>query len=114
YDVINQGLFKTLLFLCVGSIERPARTVQLRRLGGLCRTLPWTAFSFLIGAAAIAELPALNGFVSGWLTFQALFSGQRIYHQQAPIALLIMPAGIAALVAPGVAVGGPGPGFGEL
>ena len=34
--------------------------------------MPWTGFAFLIGAAAIAGLPPLNGFVSEWLTLQAL------------------------------------------
>ena len=36
------------------------------------RRMPWTGFAFLIGAAAIAGLPPLNGFVSEWLTLQAL------------------------------------------
>src|SRR4030088_677279 len=35
--------------------------------------MPCTGFAFLIGAAAIAGLPPLNGFVSEWLTLQALF-----------------------------------------
>jgi len=111
YHVVNHGLFKSLLFLCVGSIERHADTVRLRRLGGLCHTLPWTAFSFLVGAAAIAELPALNGFVSGWLTLQALFSGRQVYHRQAPVALFIMSAVIVALVALGLAIGATGLAF---
>jgi NADH:ubiquinone oxidoreductase subunit 5 (subunit L)/multisubunit Na+/H+ antiporter MnhA subunit len=34
--------------------------------------MPATAFVFLIGAAAISALPPLNGFVSEWLTFQAV------------------------------------------
>jgi hydrogenase-4 component B len=105
YHVVNHGIFKSLLFLCVGSIERKTGTVELRDLGGLCRTLPWTAFSFLIGAAAIAELPPLNGFVSGWLTLQALFGGQQVYDKQAPMALFIMPAIIVALVALALAFG---------
>lgn len=105
YHVINHGLFKSLLFLCVGSIERQTGTVELRRLGGLCRSIPWTAFTFLVGAAAIAELPPLNGFVSGWLTLQALFGGQAVYHRQAPAALFIMPTVIVALVALALAFG---------
>lgn len=105
YHVINHGLFKSLLFLCVGSIERRTGTVELPRLGGLCHSIPWTAFAFLIGAAAIAELPPLNGFVSGWLTLQALFGGQAIYHRQTPTALLILPAVIVALVALALAFG---------
>jgi hydrogenase-4 component B len=111
YHVINHGLFKSLLFLCVGSIERQTGTVELRRLGGLIRTLPWTAFAFLVGAAAIAELPPLNGFISGWLTLQALFSGRQIYDKQGSVALFIMLAVIATLVALGLAIGATGLAF---
>jgi hydrogenase-4 component B len=99
YHVVNHAIFKSLLFLGVGSIERQTGTVELRRLGGLCRTLPWTAFTFLVGAIAIAELPPLNGFVSGWLTLQALFSGQQIYTKHTSLALLIMPVMITVLLA---------------
>jgi formate hydrogenlyase subunit 3/multisubunit Na+/H+ antiporter MnhD subunit len=99
YHVMNHGLFKSLLFLCVGSVERQTGTVELHRLGGLCRTLPWTAFAFLIGAVAIADLPPLNGFVSTWLTVQALFSGQQVYLEHSSVALVILPAEIVALVA---------------
>src|SRR5882757_941599 len=39
--------------------------------------MPVTIFVFLVGCAAISALPPLNGFVSEWLTFQAiLFSPQ--------------------------------------
>jgi NADH:ubiquinone oxidoreductase subunit 5 (subunit L)/multisubunit Na+/H+ antiporter MnhA subunit len=34
--------------------------------------MPRTAFAFLVGAAAISALPPFNGFVSEWLTFQAI------------------------------------------
>jgi NADH:ubiquinone oxidoreductase subunit 5 (subunit L)/multisubunit Na+/H+ antiporter MnhA subunit len=34
--------------------------------------MPQTAFVFLVGCAAISALPPLNGFVSEWLTFQAI------------------------------------------
>ena len=34
--------------------------------------MPYTAFAFLIGSAAISALPPFNGFVSEWLTFQAI------------------------------------------
>jgi len=41
-------------------------------LGGLAKKMPYTAFAFLIGAMAITALPPLNGFVSEWLTYQAM------------------------------------------
>jgi NADH:ubiquinone oxidoreductase subunit 5 (subunit L)/multisubunit Na+/H+ antiporter MnhA subunit len=34
--------------------------------------MPYTAFAFLVGCAAISALPPFNGFVSEWLTFQAI------------------------------------------
>jgi NADH:ubiquinone oxidoreductase subunit 5 (subunit L)/multisubunit Na+/H+ antiporter MnhA subunit len=44
----------------------------MEKLGGLIHRMPRTAFVFLIGAMAISALPPLNGFVSEWLTFQAI------------------------------------------
>src|SRR5581483_2641268 len=52
--------------------ERAAGSLELDRLGGLLRRMPWTGGAFLVGAAAIAGLPPLNGFASEWLTLQAL------------------------------------------
>ncbi len=69
---LNHAVFKALLFLGAGAFERATHTLELDRLGGLLRRMPWTGGSFLIGAAAIAGLPPLNGFASEWLTLQAL------------------------------------------
>jgi NADH:ubiquinone oxidoreductase subunit 5 (subunit L)/multisubunit Na+/H+ antiporter MnhA subunit len=44
----------------------------MERLGGLIHRMPKTAFVFLVGSAAISALPPFNGFVSEWLTFQAI------------------------------------------
>ena len=69
---LNHALFKSLLFLGAGSFERATGALDLDRLGGLLRRMPWTGGAFLLGAAAIAGLPPLNGFASEWLTLQAL------------------------------------------
>ena len=71
--VWNHGLFKSLLFLGAGSVLHATGTREMSRLGGLWRTLPWTAALFALGAAAISGLPPLNGFVSEWLVFLGLF-----------------------------------------
>ena len=47
----------------------------MEEMGGLAKRMPETAFYFLIGAVAISALPPLNGFVSEWLTYQALLQG---------------------------------------
>jgi hydrogenase-4 component B len=73
--VLNHGLFKSLLFLGAGNIAAATGTRHIEELGGLLRRMPWTGLFFLIGAMAISGLPLLNGFVSEWLTFQALLFG---------------------------------------
>ncbi len=69
---LNHAIFKSLLFLGAGTIERATHSQSLDHLGGLLRRMPWTAWSFLVGAMAIAGLPPLNGFASEWLTLQSL------------------------------------------
>jgi hydrogenase-4 component B len=71
--VWNHGLFKALLFLGAGSVLHATGTREMSRLGGLWRTMPWTAGLFGLGAAAISGLPPLNGFVSEWLVYLGLF-----------------------------------------
>jgi len=73
--VLNHAVFKGLLFLGAGSVVMGTGTRQLEQFGGLLRRMPWTGLFFLVGAMAIAGLPLLNGFISEWLTFQALLLG---------------------------------------
>ena len=69
---VNHAAFKALLFLGAGTFERATGGLELDRLGGLLRRLPWSGGAFLVGALAIAGIPLLNGFASEWLTLQAL------------------------------------------
>jgi hydrogenase-4 component B len=75
YHTLNHAIFKGLLFLGAGSVLHSARTRNMEEMGGLIRRMPVTALCFLIGAVAISGLPPLNGFVSEWLTYQALLAG---------------------------------------
>ena len=72
---LNHAAFKGLLFLCAGSVITGTHERNMEELGGLARRMPWTAWLFLLGAVAISALPPLNGFVSEWMTFQALVLG---------------------------------------
>jgi hydrogenase-4 component B len=69
---LNHAVFKALLFLGAGSIDRSAGGLDLDRLGGVLRRMPWTGPAVLVGALAIAGLPVLNGFASEWVTLQSL------------------------------------------
>jgi hydrogenase-4 component B len=70
--VFNHSLFKSLLFFGAGAVLTATGERDMEHLGGLIHRMPQTAFTFLIGCAAISALPPLNGFVSEWLTFQAI------------------------------------------
>jgi hydrogenase-4 component B len=70
--VLNHSLFKNLLFCGAGAVLVATGERDMEKLGGLIHRMPRTSFVVLIGCMAIAALPPLNGFVSEWLTFQAI------------------------------------------
>jgi hydrogenase-4 component B len=71
--VWNHFLFKSLLFFGAGSVVHATRTREIDSLGGLAKSMPWTASLFLVGAVAICGLPPLNGFISELLVYFGLF-----------------------------------------
>ncbi len=78
FHALNHALFKGLLFLGSGAVYRSTDTLNMDELGGLLSRLPGMGISFLIGCAAIAGLPLLNGFVSEWLIFKSLLNGSAL------------------------------------
>jgi len=96
---INHAAFKALLFLGAGAFERAAGSLELDQLGGLLRRMPQTGAAFLVGCAAIAGIPPLNGFVSEWLMLQALV--HLTFDQPIGIAIAgaVTVAGLAATAA---------------
>lgn len=70
--VFNHSVFKSLLFFGAGAALGATGTRDMEKLGGLIHRMPYTALAFLIGSVAISALPPFNGFVSEWLTFQAI------------------------------------------
>lgn len=97
--VANHAVFKTLLFLGAGSLERAVGAVQLDRLGGLLTRMPWTGGAFLVGSIAIAGLPPLNGFASEWLTLQSLLHVALTGPLGVALAGAVALAGLAATAA---------------
>ena len=65
FHLFTHAFFKALLFLGSGAvIHALAGEQDLRRMGGLKKELPITYWTFLVGAVAIAGVPALAGFFS--------------------------------------------------
>src|SRR6058998_1637081 len=98
YHTVNHAAFKALLFLGAGAVVHATGTRNMEAMGGLIKRMPWTAGCFLVGSAAIAALPPLNGFVSEWLTFLALFQNTRL---DAVGQNLVFTLGIASLALTG-------------
>jgi hydrogenase-4 component B len=102
YHTLNHAVFKSLLFMGAGAVQHATRTRNMEEMGGLIKRMPQTAVFFLIGSVAIAALPPFNGFISEWLTFQALLLSFRITATGmnlifvASIAALALTSGLAA------------------
>ena len=100
--VFNHSLFKSLLFFGSGAVLAATRERDMEHLGGLIHPMPLTAFAFLVGCVAISALPPLNGFVSEWLTFQAILLSPQLpswglkFLVPAVGALLALSAALAA------------------
>jgi formate hydrogenlyase subunit 3/multisubunit Na+/H+ antiporter MnhD subunit len=72
FHMINNALYKSSLFLSMGSVEYRTKTTQLDKLGGLGVKMPFTLVAFTIAALAISGIPPLNGFFSKWMIYQAI------------------------------------------
>jgi NADH-quinone oxidoreductase subunit L len=64
FHLITHAFFKSLLFLCSGSVIHAVHTNDMRQMGGLRHKMPITAYTMLIGCLAIAGvgIPFVLGF----------------------------------------------------
>jgi hypothetical protein len=74
--VLNHAFFKCQLFYAAGAVYQAKHTVDMERLGGLARLMPWTAGAFWSAAWRSRALPPFNGFASEFVIYSGLFSGQ--------------------------------------
>jgi len=65
FHLMTHAFFKALLFLAAGSVIIALHHEQdMRRMGGLKKTMPWTYWTMLIGAISSAGIPGFAGFFS--------------------------------------------------
>ena len=62
--ILMHGLAKGGLFLCAGIVEHGTHTKDVRKLGGLAKTMPLTAMAFLLCAFSVMGIPPFGGFFS--------------------------------------------------
>ena len=65
FHLTTHAFFKSLLFLCAGSVMHAmAGKLDIFAMGGLRKRMPWTFATFLVGAMALAGVPGFSGFFS--------------------------------------------------
>ena len=92
---LNHSLYKSLLFFAAGNIYQLSHTRNMEHLGGMVKSIPWTAFFFLCGALAISGLPPFNGFVSKFLLLSSLIEGAKVESFQLNLITIVCITGLA-------------------
>ena len=78
FHTFNHMSFKSLLFMGAGSVLHQTGTKNMEKYGGLIKSMPITAFTFLLASISISALPPTNGFLSEWMVFQSLLASSSI------------------------------------
>jgi len=76
--ILMHGLAKAGLFLSAGIVEQNAGTKDITKLGGLIRSMPWTAVAFLLCAFSVMGIPPFGGFFGKYMVISAAVSGDEL------------------------------------
>jgi NADH-quinone oxidoreductase subunit L len=93
FHLFTHAFFKALLFLGSGSVIHALSGEQdLRKMGGLFKKIPVTAWTFLIGTVAIAGIPPFAGFYSKDAILEAAYQ----HHHPVLFAVALLTALLTA------------------
>lgn len=87
----NDVIFKGLLFMSMGAVLHRTGKINGSDLGGLYKSMPWTAGFCIVGAASISAFPLFSGFVSKSMVMAAALEEG---HPIVWLALLFASAGV--------------------
>ncbi|MGL6097098.1 MAG: NADH-quinone oxidoreductase subunit L [Fimbriiglobus sp.] len=98
FHLLTHAFFKALLFLAAGSVIHGLHHEQdLRKMGGLRRRMPITAYTMLVGVLAISGFPFLSGWYSKGLILSAAWEHAHEHPTHAALyALPMITAGLTA------------------
>ncbi len=72
FHLFTHAFFKALLFLAAGSVIHAVHSNAIRDMGGLFGKMKLTSTAFIVGALALAGVPAFSGFFSKDQVLEAL------------------------------------------
>ncbi|MFN3550945.1 MAG: complex I subunit 5 family protein [Endomicrobiia bacterium] len=88
FHMVNNTIYKTLLFLSSDIVEKTTGNVDLSSPKGLARILPYTFVFTLIAALSISGIPPFNGFFSKWIIYQAIV--EKIFSTKSIVSILTL------------------------
>ena len=88
-QMVAHGLSTGALFLLVGALAERTGTADLRRLGGLRRSMPLLAGLFGVALFANLGLPGLAGFVGEFLIFRGAWPALPLFTLLATVGLVV-------------------------
>ena len=77
--ILMHGLAKAGLFLCAGIVIHATHERDIRRMGGLVKTMPWTAAAFIFCAFSVIGIPPFGGFFSKFMVIVATVQSGRVW-----------------------------------
>lgn len=69
--MFNHALMKGALFMALGCVMYRVGSVEVERMAGLGRAMPWTMAAFVAAGLSLVGVPLTVGFVSKWYLVQA-------------------------------------------
>jgi NADH:ubiquinone oxidoreductase subunit 5 (subunit L)/multisubunit Na+/H+ antiporter MnhA subunit len=91
FHLLNNILYKNLLFMGIGAVILKVGDEDLARIGGLFKKMPITCITVLVGALSISGFPLFNGFISKSMIFEAA-------HKNEVISLILEFAAVGTLL----------------
>ncbi len=78
FYILTHGLAKAGLFLCAGIVEQNTGTKDITKLGGLIKTMPFTALAFIFNAFSVMGIPPFGGFFAKYFVFSGAITSGRL------------------------------------
>ncbi len=102
FHLFTHAFFKSLLFMCSGSVIHACHTNDMRKMGGLIKKMPFTGYTMLVGCLAIigTGIPFVAGF-SGYYSKDSIIAQALSFTNENPShrILFLTAAGGAAITA---------------